>query len=268
MYYPESFYEETEINEKVLKKHVRKNLFIVGKVDGWDSSQKALIVKFNNGYTGIIPEEEITLEDLKYSNRAKIGPPMQAKMLYSQKICADIVKIVGKTIYLSRKSVQMKAIGTLNSNHNYKVVVKSISDFGIYVDIAVGIIAFIHISEISTTRIKDVADIGITTGMTIDATILSLSPKICMSYRRVIPLKNLNVGDYSFGTVRFELDNQTGYFVEVSPNECGILDSTSNNGNKIHIPYGTRIKYRVKNMKVICDENGALKSQYRLKLVN
>jgi len=267
MYYPEKLYPLTDVTLTKLKKIKRNKQIVVGTAVNWDSEERAIIVNLGNEFVGIMPESEITLEELKYRNSIKTDIPMQAKYALGKKICAKITKIENNVVYLSRKQLQTEAIGHLNANKIYNVVIKAVGPYGLYVDVAVGLTAFIHISEISTTRFKNMADVNMVPGEIIRAVILSMDQKICMSYRRTINLPLVEVGDYVDGIVRSELENRTGYFVEVSPNECGIVDSTTKNGKKIEITYGTHIRCKVVGVRVVSDDNGT-KIQYKLRLAS
>lgn len=266
MYYPERKYRLTKGYLSVFEEIQRNNGFVVGISKKWDSTEKKLIIDLGNGFTGIIPESELTIEELKYPNKNKNDMPFQAICTFNQKICAEITKIDGKTVYLSRRKLQEKAMASLEINKVYEVVIISVSKFGIFVDIGVGLTAFIHVSEISTTRFQNAQDVNMIPGDTISAILLSITPKMCMSYRRNISLYTLSRGDYTMGIVRAELSNHTGYFVEVSPNECGIVDSINRAGIKTELAYGSVVRCLVKDVKIISDVDGLTKIQYKLRL--
>ena len=81
--------------------------------------------------------------------------------------------------------MQIEAISSININQIYHVVIKALYPYGIYVDIAVGITAFIHISEISTTRFKNMKDVNMLPGETISAIVLSIDKKITSHSPRI-----------------------------------------------------------------------------------
>lgn len=263
MFYPEKFYKITESSYEELERIKNENKFVVGIADNWDYETKSLIVNLQNGFLGIIPKNELTIEDLKYPDGNTEEIPMQAKSKIGKKICAKIEKIYGNTIYLSRKALQEEAFSELKENSMYKVVVTNIVPYGIYVDVACGITAFIHVSEISTTRFKDVSDVNISLNTTIDAILMQITPRLCMSYRRAITVPILEPGEYTLGVVRSELPDRSGYFVELSPNESGIVDT-----NDTTLEYGETIRCMVKNMKCVSDKKGDIEIQYKLKLIN
>lgn len=268
MYYPEKMYPLTDATLENLENIKMNNKFVVGTAVNWNEEKRELIVNLGDNFIGIIPENEITFEALKYRNEDMVDMPMQAKSTINKKVCAKITRIEGNTVYLSRKQLQIEALGHLNINQIYTVVIKAVCSYGIYVDIAVGITAFIHISEISTTRFKNMKDVNMIPGEAIRAIILSINQKICMSYRRTVNLPLIEIGDYIDGIVRSELDNQTGYFVEVSPNECGIVDSTMKDGKKVDISYGTHVRCKVVGVRIISEDNGNAKVQYKLRLAS
>lgn len=268
MYYPEKTYCLTEVSLNNLNDIQKYNSFLVGIAEHWDEEKRAIIVNLGKDFVGIIPEQELTLEDLKYRNNDKSNMPVQANSVLNKKICAKITKINGNKVFLSRKELQIEAMRWLNINQTYNVVIKAVCSYGVYVDVAVGLTAFIHISEISTTRFKSLKDANMVPGETIRAVVLSIDKKICMSYRRAFKLPLVEIGDYINGIVRSELEDGSGYFVEISPNECGIVDSKTKLGNKIYISYGTHIKCKVVGMRIISDDNGNTKIQYKLRLTS
>lgn len=259
IYYPEKFYEPTNASYENLEKIKNEDGIVTGFATQWDFEKRALIIHLGNDFIGIIPENELTLEPLKYVQDI----PVQAKAKFSKKICAKITHIDGNIVYLSRKSLQCDALTSLKNGNTYKVVITNIVPFGVYVDVACGITAFIHSSELCATRRRSISELHMHTGDEINAMIIKTVPRICMSYRRCMKSPLLFKGDTVKGIVRTPV-NSTGYFVELSPNDVGILDVKPSE----KIPYGTKISCKITKFVILSDEFGEPKIHYKLKKSN
>jgi len=170
-------------------------------------------------------------------------------------------------VILSRKKLQKTAVQTLKINQTYNVFIKSIRPIGVFVDVGVGISGFIYKTEISKTQFNFVEDFkkdfGLDRGLVIPAKLICLEENIKMSFRQLFSFPIISRGDFVYGTVRNQLPDESGYFVDLSPNDTAIVDV----GNNLKLYYGSRILVEVRASEIIC-ENGDFYTRHRVRYVS
>ena len=140
-------------------------------------------------------------------------------------------KLVGSARVLLEEEKASLASDTWNSmevGKVYKGVVKSLTDFGAFVDIG-GVDGLIHISELSWSRVNHPSEV-LKVGDTVEANVLEFDKeknKVSLGYRKIEDSpwfkagQNYNVGDTVNVTVlRFA---SFGVFVELEPGVDGLV---------------------------------------------
>lgn len=250
IYFPETFYTSERLNGQDLQERFKEGRLIAFTVSHWDSEKKALVVKFEDGITGYLPEEEVCMENPKFNSYLSLS--IQANSLIGHTACALITNIQGDTVLLSRKKLQQEALTALKVGSIYNVQIKSITAIGLFVDIGVGIVGFIHNSQISKTKFNDISDLetdlNLYRGKVIRAKLTSADEYIKLSFRQAFNFPVLLKGDTVFATVRNRLYDDSGYFVEITPNDTAIVDTDR------YLAYGSRILVQIKSTENFCEE--------------
>lgn len=262
MYYPEFFYKPETLNMEELTKRFNENAMVSFTALDWDEKKNAIITEFKDGILGYIPEAEICNERQKYIEGFSYST--QAHSLLGKTACALITNISGNEVKLSRKKLQQEAIKTLVVGNTYSVYIKNVIERGIFVDIAVGLSAFIHVSEITKTQLFSLADVNqdycLYRGKIIPAKLLYCQEIINMSFRQTLNFPLITKGDTLYGIVRMRLGDRTGYFVDLSPNDTAIVDTDQN------LLYGAKILVEVKASECVY-ENGSCYNRHHVKPV-
>lgn len=261
-YYPEFFYKLEELNQEELTKRFNENELVTFTALGWDDEKRAIVTEFKNGILGYIPETEICYSPLKFAEG--FNCPVQAHSIIGQQACALITNINGNEVTLSRKKLQQEALKSLIVGNTYSVCIKNITDIGIFADVAVGISAFIHNSEITKTPFNSLIDAKqdyyLYRGKIIPAKLLCCKENIKMSFRQVLNFPLIAKGDTVYGIVRNRLIDKTGYFVDISPNDTAIVDTDQ------LLTYGDRILVEIKSSEFVY-ENESCYNKHHVKLV-
>ncbi len=248
-YMPENFYPNEVLNEKQLEDRFINNKLVSFEVSHWDNEKRALVVNFANGIVGIIPENEICIEKPKFIGNFNYS--VQANALIGKTACALITKIDKNEVTLSRKKLQELAFETLKVDTVYNVCIKNISPIGLFVDVAVGICGFIHNSEISKTQFNSIEDFkrdfGLHKDHVIPAKLICTKGNIKLSFRQLFRFPILVKGDCVYATVRNPLNDGTGYFVDISPNDTAIVDIDT------RLYYGSKILVEIKSSEIVFD---------------
>lgn len=262
-YMYESFYEvDEELTFEKLEKVAGKDNIFAGIAVRWDDISEFIEVKLNDNLWGILPLNEVTIENLKYKES---HIPVQVKAILGNKICFYVDKVENGNIVLSRRRLQQFVVKSqLRIDATYYVQVKALYTSGIFVDVGCGVIGYIHCSEISISKYLNYSYNNITLGSVIPAKLVSISPRIKLSYRRTANIKIKEKADFLSAIALAKVPGHEGYFVYVSPNEAGIVDIN----DKIHYLYhGQTINAKVKSTKVLTDLTGDVKVYYRLTLM-
>lgn len=258
IYFPETFYTPERLDGYALQERFEEGKLVTFTVLYWDSEKKALVVNFEDGIIGYLPENELCIEKLKFSPNLSLS--IQASSLIGHTACALITAIEDNTVFLSRKRLQQEALKTLSVGTVYNVHIKSTTAIGLFVDIGVGIIGFIHNSQISKTQFNDISDLNLYRGKIIRAKLTEIGDYIKLSFRQAFTFPLLIRGDTVYATVRNRLYDGSGYFVEITPNDTAIVDVDKN------LEYGSRILVQIKSTETFSEEEDAF-SQHHVSYV-
>ena len=144
-----------EITNENVNDLIKKQCVIQGIVKKYDSNYN-LYVDLGKNYTGIIPNEEVEAFDINKRNNKK-------KKIFQSKVNKVVqfkVKEIqdNNTLILSRKQVEEEALywvkNELEIGQVVKGIVKSVQKYGAFIEIGGGIVALLHIEDISVARIK------------------------------------------------------------------------------------------------------------------
>ena len=144
-----------EITNENVNDLIKKQCVIQGIVKKYDSNYN-LYVDLGKNYTGIIPNEEVEAFDINKRNifnkkifQSKVNKVVQFKVKEIQD---------NNTLILSRKQVEEEALywvkNELEIGQVVKGIVKSVQKYGAFIEIGGGIVALLHIEDISVARIK------------------------------------------------------------------------------------------------------------------
>lgn len=261
-YKPEIFYKPEELNKEQLIERFKENELVSFLAYTWDDERKAIVTEFEDGILGYIPEEEICYKELKYLNG--FNCPIQAHSIIGQTVCALITSIDGDEITLSRKKLQERVLKELIPGNTYYVSIKSLTNIGIFADVAVGITAFIHKTEITKTQFNSPEDLKkdfyLYRDKTIPAKLLEVDDNVKMSFKQTLNFPVLTRGDTLYGIVRNRLTDGSGYFVDISPNDTAIVDTEQ------ELYYGDRILVEIKSSEYEF-ENDTYYNKHHVRLV-
>ena len=256
-----------EIYDRFSGKNNEENIVSLWFRD-WDDTKRALVADLADGIVAYVPESEICVEKLKYVDERDI--PLQALSLIHKTAYASIIDIQDNVVTLSRKELQKNVLNELVIGETYDVCIKSITSLGVFVDIGAGITGFIANSEIAITPFNSPEDIvetyGFFKGKKIQAKLLAIkSGKTKLSFRRSLNFPHLVKGDATSGIVRNRLSDNSGYFVDISPNDTAIVDVP------FELNYGERILVEIKASTSICEEDDYIvkhHAKFRIRLNN
>ncbi len=189
------------------------------------AKSKKLFVSGEN-FDGIIQEEDLSIYPVTYFEHSNM--PRFLPKLFNGCITAKIIGFSNDVFQLSRKASMQEALSTLSIG---KIVtakkIAYLNQKTTFADIGAGITAIIPLSEVTSSRINDVAIIFDKMDY-IPVKIIAESAKhknrFIVSYKQTIPPKPIQEGDIVRGKVVGLLPDKTGVFVELSPTQAGIAD--------------------------------------------
>ncbi len=249
---PESYYslDSSMSLDKIVRAKKTGN-FLVAKVLNLNFSKKCLRVDLGNSFNGEIPLDEFSIYPVIRTNNS-ISPWVYS--FFGKTICVCVRKISDdNTIILSRKANMLKSFNLIEQFKGNVVscLITSIVDYGLFVDVGHGINSLIHNRKLSLTQINNPKDIGFTVGQSIDAEIISTNSE---KYRVSLNHKNLfdNVSKYLTPGDIIEVislnpvnEDEDGYYAFFNPSTTAIINPIKG----IKIPYGSKVKARVKKFK-------------------
>lgn len=229
---------------------IENKVTLQGIVEKCDENYN-LYVKFGNGLNGVIPRNEI--EDINVDEtglpkdsicRGKINKFVQFKV---KEINNDNVPI------LSRKQVQEETLNimknTLMPGEKVPGIVKSITNYGAFVEIGGGVVGLAHIEDLSVARIKSPSE-RLKVGQKVEIVVKCISkekPKIDLSYKENYGTWEQNADKFkegmkTKGIVRETEKNKNGIFIELLPNLVGMAEY------KEGLQYGSKIDVKIKKI--------------------
>lgn len=250
--YPESYYKvDKKMSNSKLCALQNHDGFVVGKVTRWSSTIQSMYVDLGNGFTGILPLEEISVYPVNYiDGLLSVG----GYTLIGKTICASIISINGFKVYLSRKKNMQKAFEFLCTMEDPTVFshILSVYPQSIYLDIGHGISGMLYVCNLTTSRLNHVSDIGLKKGDNITTRIISYDSDkyfINLTYKDLFKdlSSSYDIGDLIEVIVLTPINKiKDGYFAYVDPATSAIINPPSNNPTN-EIEYGSKVIASVRN---------------------
>lgn len=252
LFYPEGCFsiDENMSQEKLSRAYSEKD-FLVGRLEGYHSSNDTLSIYLGNGYSGLIYLDDFTL----YPYRKQDGS-MSASVysLIGQNICVKVKELNGKhmTVF-TRRDVMNDALDLIRKsdpNLVYNCKIKAVANYGLFVDVGFGISGLIHNKGLTINRIRNPKDIGFNCGQFINATVDCINEN-CQCQMNHVHLENnlsntLFRGDIIKVKTLFPLnEEESGYFVYINENTPALMDPPKG----LKIPYGSDVIAVVKERR-------------------
>lgn len=221
---PESCYQKTNMDE------LRKITFgtpVVGTAVRFDSTKREVIVNLGYPWTGIIPENEITIYEFTYFEGDGVIPHQIASLI-GTKIRAVVTEVIDEyTVRLSRRISMLEIWEEFKEGENYVGAVTNNIGCGVFLDIGNGITSYVKRYEFSLIKTTD-TNLWISVGDTVPTKILTIED----GYRITASIKQAYSDDYDIykrddvvavkiGSTKME----GGYFCEITPAIIGIIDT-------------------------------------------
>ena len=237
---PEMFADrkETNYSEKELIKMInQESVLIIGKVFDWDNERRGLRVTFGKGLIGFIPEDEITIVNMRVQSDYIM--PKEAFFLIEKTIIAEVIdyNCYRREFKLSRKKSMKKAIYSLKVGDIVEASIKAINEDAMIVDVGAGNIAWMSWRDFSKVPFKFINQTRFEIGDWIKVSIEEINDyKIQVSrkkaYRSYQEAKETYKQDEEISAMitsyRRSSDRgfyENSYWVEIEPNVPGILDT-------------------------------------------
>lgn len=248
---PEGWEEDfMPMSKEYLNQAMETGSIMQGVVKKCDSNYN-LHIDFGNNLTGIIPREEVEAINVDDAGFVKPNICMSKVNQYVQFKVKDIDE---KDKYiLSRKEVGKEALkwvkNELKEGQIVNGIVKSIRPYGVFVEIGGGIVALLHIEDISVARIKSPLE-RLKIGQKANFMVKSIdggNNRILLSYKELLGtweenVKNFEEGSTVSGIVRETEKSKNGIFIELTPNLVGLAEY------KDDIEYGQNVNVYIKRI--------------------
>lgn len=250
--------EGWNINDSVVTKEqltsaISTGEILQGRVNKCDSNYN-LYVDLGNNITGIIPREEVEAVNIDETGFPKPNICMSKVNRFVQFKVKDIDS--KNNFILSRKEVGKDALNWIANDLQEGMIVngivKSMQQYGVFVEIGGGIVGLLHIEDISIARIKTPAE-RLKIGQKINVMIKCIDRKlerVILTYKELLGTWDDNVKDFSEGETVTGIARETeksknGIFIELKPNLVGMAEY------KEGIEYGQNVDVYIK--KIIPD---------------
>lgn len=238
------------MSKDYLNKAMQAGTVMQGIVRKCDSNYN-LHIDFGNNITGIIPREEIEAINIDETGFPK---PNICTSKVNQYVQFKIKNIGEKDKYiLSRKEVGKEALkwikNELKEGQIVKGIVKSIRPYGVFIEIGGGIVALLHIEDISVARIKSPQE-RLKIGQKANFVVKSIdreNDRILLSYKELLGtweenVKKFEEGSTVKGIARETEKSKNGIFIELTPNLVGLAEY------KDGIEYGQNVNVYIKKI--------------------
>lgn len=249
------FRVDEQITLDDVKRKYELNEAITGHVLSFNLKEKIIRVSLGNSIVGILPFNEVCLEDLKFIE----GTPAQVKTIYKKKIIrAKVTAIDGKNIYLSRKQNLLDVFTELKKRGLafFNATIENAGKYNIFCDIAEGIIAYCSVEELSRVYIDDARDwvtignhirVRITKYNDPESLVWCSAKKAAMGNYKIIKPRTKIMAKIG-KPIKNENGMVTGYFVEITPAIAGIADVREDYGPKKEYKLGEMVECYVRNV--------------------
>lgn len=195
----------------------------------YNYENQELNVFIGNSFPGIIPLSELSIYDFE---EEKICYKLISPLFTSHNpITAKIIDFDNyhNCFILSRKENMKNALeyflsikGSSEIIYAYKT---STSKSSIFVDIGAGICGLIPCSEISDSYIDSSKYFNGIDYIPVHLLLENVYGKFVLSYKSTVSYQDFNVGDIVLGKVTQSVPTGDGIFIELNPNQTGILDA-------------------------------------------
>lgn len=187
---------------------------------------RGLIVNLNDGLIGEIPYSEISIDDRENLVNALVGAVVSVK----------VKNIEDAIIVLSRKDAQKECMDNYVSKIEIGEIIDArvvhVTKFGAICDIGCGITGFLHIKNISVSRIDDLKrEFRCVRDLKVIYNGVDSLGRITLTHKELLgtwmeEVSKLGIGDVLVGKVRSV--ESYGVFIELTPNLTGLADFDSN----------------------------------------
>lgn len=230
--------EETDYAEQELIEMIKQDsVLIIGNVFDWDDQRRGLRVSFGKGLLGFIPEDEITIRNMRYQRGFKM--PKDAFFLIGKNIIAEVTNhnVYRREFELSRKMSMKKSISVLKAGDIVEAAIESINEKAMILDVGAGNLAWMSWKDFSKVPYNSIDNIGFEKGEWLNVFVDSIKDtRIQVSRKKAFRdyeearkeyQENENIvamiTDYR-NSEDHEL-YEFSYWVEIEPNVPGILDT-------------------------------------------
>lgn len=197
--------------------------------ENYNCESQELNVFIGNSFPGIIPLSELSIYDFE---EEKIYPKLIYPLFINHHpITAKIIDFDShrNCFILSRKENMKDALeyflsikGSSEIIYAYKT---NISKSCIFVDIGAGICGLIPCSEISNSYVDSSKYFDEIDYIPVHLLSENVYGKFVLSYKSTVPYQDFNIGDIVLGKVTQLVPSGDGIFIELNPNQTGILDA-------------------------------------------
>ncbi len=240
----------TKVENENINGYIQNGNILQGIVEKCDSECN-LHIKLNNNLVGIMPKKEV--EGINTELDGTIRENLCTGKVH--KFVQFKVKEIKdeNTVILSRKDVQQETLNCIKKEveigQKFKGIVKNIQPYGVFVEIAGGVIGMLHIEDISVARIKNPAE-RLKTGQIIDIVVKSMSKqtgRLYFSHKETLGTWDENIRKYKQGMnvngiIRETEKNKNGIFIELEPNLVGLAEYDYG------FKYGENVKVHIKKI--------------------
>lgn len=248
---PEGWEESRNpVSKEVLEQAMQMGSIMQGVVTKCDADYN-LHIDFGNHITGVIPREEV--EAVKIGEEG-IPNPNICMSKVNQYVQFKVKEIKEDDCYiLSRKEVGNEALkwvnGELQEGQMVSGIVRSIRQYGAFVEIGGGIVGLLHIEDISVARIKSPFE-RLKIGQKANFVVKLIdrgTNRILLSYKELLGSWEENVKKFEEGATVVGIARETeksnnGIFVELTPNLVGLAEY------KEGIHYGQDVNVYIKRI--------------------
>ena len=240
--------EERQYSQEEIEDAFRSGTIIQSRVKECDENYN-LHIDLGNGISGTIPREEVDLNTNDEITNQRI-----CKNKVNQYVQFKIKSVENNSHFiLSRKAVEKDAIewiiNELEEGMVVKGIVKNIRKFGAFIEIGGGIVALLHIEDISVSRIRSPEE-RFSVGDRIDVMIKSIdrtTGKVVLTYKQLLGDWDKNIQAFKEkmivdGIIKDANTNKDGIFIELLPNLVGLAEY------KEGLEYGQKVKVLIKKI--------------------
>lgn len=225
------FVVETTMTIEEVRRRYQNDLALTGKAKSYSLEQCHIVVDLGNNIEGILPINEISLDEIKNNGYV----PAQVKTIMRKPaIRVKVTWMEDGVIYLSRRENLLDAFRKIEKLGKvfYMSTVENITQYNIFFDLGEGLTASCNIKDLSKMFLDDARD-WVTVGKHIRVRAVKFNhdeklvwcsvKKAYQENYNIVQPKKKTIGRLG-KCIRDEDGHVTGYFVEITPAICGIVD--------------------------------------------